>query len=536
MKFKITLLLLFCLFSAGAIAQNDCQDALVVCGNMGYEGLNATGFGVQELDNSNTCQSFESNSLWLKLPINTGGTLGFILTPGNPNIVVDFDFFIFGPDVTCGNIGQAIRCSTTNPEAAGSANNLTGMNDTATDTAEGPGEDGDNFVQWLTVQDGETYFLVIDRPIGGSDFSIQWTGTATFYDAPEYTNLQQVSLDLSQCDSDAVDDESTLFNLAVYENMLKGDQNFVTLTYHENSNDVLTGDNPIANKTAYANIENPQTIYMRMTNTVTGCFETETFELEITNPVVAGEPEDLALCDFNRNGLQVFHLSANDALIRQDNTTAAVTYYLTQADAENELNPLASPYINQMPYTTQTIWARLENTAGCYGHDITSFTLSILPIPDIVYTLDINDFTNQDNSITVEMPDIEAYEFSMDGHTFTDNPVFDGLLPGPYTIYIRAKTGCSTISEDLIILNYPKFFTPNGDGINETWKIPYLFLQPEAMINIFDRYGKVITGFNGSSPGWDGTLNNKKLPSTDYWFVLQLDNGRIIKGHFAMIR
>ncbi|HYD92771.1 MAG TPA: T9SS type B sorting domain-containing protein [Flavobacterium sp.] len=53
---------------------------------------------------------------------------------------------------------------------------------------------------------------------------------------------------------------------------------------------------------------------------------------------------------------------------------------------------------------------------------------------------------------------------------------------------------------------------------------------------MFDRYGKLITGFGPNSPGWDGTLNGKKLPSTDYWFVVKRQNGKEYKGHFSMIR
>ena len=139
MKKILTLFLL--LNSILIFSQNDCSDAIVVCGNDGYQNLTAIGVGIQELNGSNTCGSEENNSLWFKVTINTAGNLGFTLTPtdelGNTNtdLVVDFDFFLFGPNVDCGNIGQAIRCSTTNPLAAGSSSNLTGMNTTETDTA-----------------------------------------------------------------------------------------------------------------------------------------------------------------------------------------------------------------------------------------------------------------------------------------------------------------------------------------------------------------------------------------------------------------
>ncbi|MEL1244101.1 T9SS type B sorting domain-containing protein [Flavobacterium sp. DGU11] len=534
MKFTLTILTL--LFFLTASGQNDCSDALIVCGNMGYDGLTANGPGRQELNNSNTCQSFENNSIWLELHIKTGGTLGFTITPGNPDINVDFDFFIFGPNVTCGNIGQAIRCSTTNPEFAGSASNLTGMNDSETDTAEGPGELGNNFIRWLTVQDGESYFLVIDRPIGASDFSIQWTGTASFHDTPVFNNPDSISLDLKQCDDDGIDDKISLFDLTTHQAMLLDTQTDVALTFYENQNDVITGSNPITSPGAYANTSALQTIYTRMTNSITGCFNSTAFTIEVINPIVAGQPVDLYLCDFNEDGKQEFTLSQNDTAIKDGGLNMMVTYYSTLEDADNKTNPIPALYTNEVPYTAETIWARLENISGCFGYDVVSFTINIIPLPEIVYKLDIVDFRDSENAITVVMPDPESYEFSIDGGGFSDSFVFENLEAGPHVVFIRAKTGCKTIHENVVILNYPKYFSPNGDGLHDTWRIPYLSLHPQASVTIFDRYGKVIDGFRGENPGWDGNLNGKALPSTDYWFVLELENGRKIQGHFAMLR
>ena len=109
----------------------------------------------------------------------------------------------FGPDVSCGNIGQAIRCSSTNPQAANQGNNLTGMNGASIDTSEGPGRFGDSFVRWLDVQAGETYFIVINRAEGNSGFNLEWTGTATFSEPPtdESTNPSTSNpTNLSSCD------------------------------------------------------------------------------------------------------------------------------------------------------------------------------------------------------------------------------------------------------------------------------------------------------------------------------------------------
>jgi len=158
-------------------SQNNCSSYIQVCGNQSIS-LNVSGGGTQEISNPNWCFSRENNSLWLRFTILSGGTLGFNLIPASTNIAEDYDFMIFGPNVACFNLGSPIRCSSTNPQAAGSPNNHTGMRASSTDVSEGPGNLGDNWIQWLTVNAGESYFLLIDRPLGNSAFTLNWTGTA----------------------------------------------------------------------------------------------------------------------------------------------------------------------------------------------------------------------------------------------------------------------------------------------------------------------------------------------------------------------
>jgi gliding motility-associated-like protein len=85
------------------------------------------------------------------------------------------------------------------------------------------------------------------------------------------------------------------------------------------------------------------------------------------------------------------------------------------------------------------------------------------------------------------------------------------------------------------LLYYPKFFTPNGDGYNETWHVEYATSEPGLVTNIFDRYGKLIKQLQYTD-AWDGTLNGIQLPSTDYWFVVNRPDGKVHKGHFSLMR
>ena len=92
------------------------------------------------------------------------------------------------------------------------------------------------------------------------------------------------------------------------------------------------------------------------------------------------------------------------------------------------------------------------------------------------------------------------------------------------------------------VIGYPHFFTPNGDGINDTWNVWDLSDdQPNAEILIFDRYGKLIKQIIPGGNGWNGTYNGHELPSTDYWFTNRFKDGpnleeRIFKSHFSLKR
>ncbi|AWH86755.1 hypothetical protein HYN59_17290 [Flavobacterium album] len=407
-------------------AQTDCPDAIIVCGNASYTGLNATGIGTQEINIQNACSSQEHNSLWLKILIKDGGTLGFILNPESDDLVVDFDFWVYGPNATCGNLGTAIRCSTTNPGAAGLDSNVTGMNETETDVSEGPNGDGNAWINWINVEDDEIYYLIIDRPHGQANFSLQWTGTATFHNIPVFYNPDNIPLEIVQCDDDGVHDNSTVFDLTVFEEMFIGVQTDVEISYYLDSNGMLTGDNPLDNPAAYANTSSPQTIYMRMTNPVTGCFDTETMTIKLDHDFLTGQPQALSLCDTNGNGFREFDLSQNDAGISNGNENTSVTYYASEVDAQNKANPLTVPYQNATAYTTQTIWARVETTGGCFRYGITSFTISVLPVPEMLRTDDFPPGT----PLTIIECDDDGVD---DNATAFDLTVFEEMLTGTQT-------------------------------------------------------------------------------------------------------
>ncbi|WP_179333119.1 T9SS type B sorting domain-containing protein [Winogradskyella costae] len=388
---KKALILIGCFFCSTLIyAQqpNDCQFAVTVCGNSDFS-LDVSGVGTQELNNSNTCGSQENNSIWLEVNIATDGTLAFTLTPSSNNISEDYDFFIFGPNVSCGNIGQAIRCSTTNPAAANQGNNRTGLNSSSTETADGPGASGDSFVSAIDVLAGESYYIVIDRPIGNSPFSLEWTGTATFPEAPSnplINDTTSISLpNIEVCDSIApYDDNITEFDLNTLTQDIINGESDVMVTYHNSESDANINVNALGN--IFNNATANEIIYVRVENLTSGCYILNNFEINVSTLTNFNTATDYNICDDDldgddQNGISTFDFNVKSQEIIDGiaGTNYDISYYLNQADAETSTSSLPLNYRNAAP-TPNEIFVRIEDLdSGCIG--FTSFNINVDPIP-----------------------------------------------------------------------------------------------------------------------------------------------------------
>jgi gliding motility-associated-like protein len=176
----------------------------------------------------------------------------------------------------------------------------------------------------------------------------------------------------------------------------------------------------------------------------------------------------------------------------------------------------------------------VTNTDGCTATK--TFIVSASEIA-IITGATINDFAGNGNSVLIQYTGVGNYEFSLDGSFFQDSPLFNAVAPGEYFVYAQDKNGCgSSPPFKIYVLDYPRFFTPNGDGYNDTWKIKNLDLLPKYTITILDRYGKFLKHLSGSSSEWNGTFNGYALPADDYWFHLNFMDGKTIKGHFSLKR
>ena len=149
------------------------------------------------------------------------------------------------------------------------------------------------------------------------------------------------------------------------------------------------------------------------------------------------------------------------------------------------------------------------------------------------YEVKVSDF-QENNFIEINVLESGDFEYSIDGENFSLQNRFSDLSGGEHKIYVQEINGCKFLTETVIILDYDKFFTPNGDGHNDSWKVTGF--EETYEIYIYDRYGKLIKILSPPEKGWDGISNGKPMPSDDYWFSLQLANGTIYKNHFSLIR
>jgi gliding motility-associated-like protein len=126
------------------------------------------------------------------------------------------------------------------------------------------------------------------------------------------------------------------------------------------------------------------------------------------------------------------------------------------------------------------------------------------------------------------------YEYQLDNGNWQNNPIFQNVVGcDEHFVKVRDVEGCSNEPEKTItILDYPKFFTPNGDGYNDFWNILCLEDQT-AMVSIFDRQGKLLRTFKTTNLGWNGTYNGQMMPANDYWFLVTYFDSNGIENQFS---
>jgi gliding motility-associated-like protein len=340
---------------------------------------------------------------------------------------------------------------------------------------------------------------------------------------------------LAFCDDDGIPDGFREFDLLQvsqqFLNQFPTGQN-LTVHYYRNLQDAQLEQNEILDQTNYTNeTAFSQTLYVRVESSDNGdCFGIGP-HLQLT---VYPRPQ------FEVDQSAIFCLNGSPITLETFNPQGNYTYVWT-----NAMGDVIS--LNDTAVITEagayTVVATSVNNCVSFPYVFNVVASGIATITDDDIT--VKDFSNN-NTITIDTTNlgIGDYEFSLDNEfgPYQDDSFFDYVGAGAHVLYVRDKMGCGIASIDVFVLGFPKFFTPNSDGYNDTWNIKGWNddFSTSSSIQIFDRYGKLIKHLYPGSEGWTGTINGYNLPSSDYWFVANLVNvdgtSKVLKGHFSLVR
>lgn len=286
------------------------------------------------------------------------------------------------------------------------------------------------------------------------------------------------------------------------------------ITFHHSQPEADSGSNPIDTPQAYVNSSLDETIFVRiMHKRINVCSDTESFRLIIgQSPEFTVGQTQYVVC--GGSDVRIFAGNGYDAYLWSDGSTA--------------------PYLDVTQPGSYTVTVfNVYGMSRCES-DPQTITVDGSSVATL-QSVDVDDW-RENNTITVNVTGTGDYVYSLDGENYQASNIFDNLIPGIYMVYVRDEDGCGIISQEVPVLGYPKYFTPNADGYNDYWQVKLAYTQPGMRVYIFDRYAKLLTSFGADSSGWDGNYNGYQAPATDYWFLVEMPNGEVHRGHFALKR
>jgi gliding motility-associated-like protein len=348
---------------------------------------------------------------------------------------------------------------------------------------------------------------------------------------------QTYSYTINECDdylnaSDPDNDGIDFFDLTEIEPYLfqqfPSGQSY-TYSYYLNEADATAEQNPITNITNFRNtLANNQTIWVRIESNLYECAGLGPYLRLVVNPLPDFDlGEDLILCIDPVTGVGSQTINATPS------TPGSYSYQWTPT------NPLGNSGLYNVTAAGTYAVVVTNSSTGCQFTDSVNVTTSSAPA-SLSVVLTTPAFSSGLATIeAIATGGFGIYEYSLNAIDWQSSPIFSGLENGSYTIYARDIQGCDLLTSDAIqTITYPNYFTPNGDGYNDTWLIR-LPLEYNGLITIYDRYGKVIKQISSYGAGWDGTFNGITLPSTDYWFKVEYTENNTrkeFKSHFSLKR
>ena len=398
---------------------------------------------------------------------------------------------------------------------------------------------------------------------------------------------------------DNPNDGISLFNLQEAAGIIRESigNDDVQISFFTNLNDAQLNQG-IINNSIYTNTQDGQILYARVF-TLGDCFAITQVQLNVNPGSNLGTYSTVDVCELNTNGIAISQientLSAEfpngtiaiyatqaAALLQENQLSNAAQVNLTIEElffrvsygnncgfvGSVTINVIEQPQVEDQQIflcggeDTEAIlsfeenfssytWSTNETTpmitvseTGIYTVVVTNgagcekeVAFEVIEEPPVeIERIEVSDFQDSNSiKIILTVASSQSISYSINGGvTFFETNEFTNLFPGAYNIVVK-RENCNATSETVLIGGFPKFFTPNGDNINDTWSLINKELYPNAIIELYDRYGKNLDYIKADRE-WNGTYRGSPLPSGDYWYKLTLEDGRTIKGNVTLKR
>jgi len=311
------------------------------------------------------------------------------------------------------------------------------------------------------------------------------------------------------------------------------------VSYYATEADANLNVNPLPS--LYENVENTQVIYARVDNDtpdgITGadtsiCFAVASLTLQV-NPLPEFDLEDSYILCVNTNGTEIINTPVLDTGLSDTAYSFEWSYNGTVLAAATGSSLIPT---QEGTYSVTVTDISSSTVTSCTNSDSTEVIESEPPSLEVSIVTQAFADTNVIEALASGIGD---YEYSLDGGSWQDQGTFTNVSSGTHEVTARDKNGCGIITESIFVIDYPSYFTPNGDGNHDTWNIAGI--GSSAKIYIFDRYGKLLKQISPTGLGWNGTYRGNIMPTSDYWFTVEYDepltgNRKQFKAHFTLKR
>jgi gliding motility-associated-like protein len=384
---------------------------------------------------------------------------------------------------------------------------------------------------YINITNPQQIFVAITNTVTGCSISTQ-SFNIEVQEIPE-ANGDGIPIIYVLCDNIGDNDGFGQFDLTTQDvNILDGQDplNF-SVTFYTTLTNANLGVNPIP--TIYENITNPQQIFARVDDdTVPNaiCYAVTSLNLRVDTLPVFDLDDTYVLC-IEKNGTEVKDTPILNTGL--STTTYSFEWSLNGTIILGETNSSLVPLQGGIYSVIVT-----NNTTGCENSDAAEVIESAPPNITANVTTDV---FSENNIIEATATGVGEYEYNIDNGSWQDSGTFKNVSGGEHIVTARDKIGCGISSVVVIVIDYPLYFTPNGDNFNDTWNVKGLENQLNSSVFIYDRFGKLLKQISAAGDGWNGTFNGALMPSNDYWFtVIYTDvvNGgnKEFSSHFTLKR